>query len=96
MFNKVLTKYSENTRDLGKYLRNRIRRAKDLEKLFINLKKQGYNIEYKDVNDVFYGEHCQVDIMGNFNGTNWIVKVYYYPTNTTDDEYCQSLIGIVY
>jgi hypothetical protein len=96
MYNKVLTKYSKNTRDLGKYLLNRIKKAKDLEKLFINLKKQGYDIEHKEVCNNFYGEYCQVNIMGNFNGLDWIVQVNYSPINTTDDEFCQTLIGIVY
>lgn len=96
MYNKVLTKYSRYTADLGAYLHKRIKSATDLIKLFASLEKQGYTCEHHEVLNDFYGKHTVTNICGNFNGNDWLVKVYYYPTNTTDDKFCQTLIGVVY
>ena len=96
MYNKVATKYSKSTADLGTYLRNRIRNAKDLNKLFTSLEKQNYTIEHKEVEDNFYGKCMSTRIMGNFNGNDWVVQVLYNPTNNTDNEFAQTLIGVFY
>ena len=96
MYNKVKTKYSRNTADLGQYLHKRIKYATDLTKLFTSLEKQGYTCEHNEVTDDFYGKHIVTNICGDFNGNDWIVKVFYYPTNDTNDKYKQLLIGVVY
>lgn len=67
MFTPVTTKYSFTTRDLGRYLKNRINKAKDITKLFNNLEKQGYKIT--TVKTVFGKEPCfNTEIGGIFNG----------------------------
>lgn len=96
MYNKVSTKYSRNTADLGQYLRRRINSATDLVKLFASLEKQGYTCKHEEVIDEFSSKHTATSICGNFNGNDWVVKVFYYPTNNTDDKYKQALIGVVY
>lgn len=96
MYNKVSTKYSQNTADLGAYLRKRINNAVDLIKLFQSLEKQGYTYTHSEVIDNIYGKHTVTNICGNFNGNDWVVKVSYYPTNDTDSKYKQTLIGVIY
>lgn len=47
MYNKVSTKYSRNTADLGQYLHKRIKYATDLTKLFASLEKQAILVSMK-------------------------------------------------
>ena len=67
MFKPVTTEYNLTTRDLENYIANKIKRAKDITKVFKNLEKQGYTIttvETQAMRTAYYN----TEIGGIFNG----------------------------
>ena len=96
--NKVKTKFSKNTQDLGKYLHDRIMKAKDLNTLFKSLIRANYKIATRtrvlpDGTPILVSE-----ITGNFNGNDWNVTVEYTEDNPAEceDGFKQCVIGVIY
>ena len=91
----VLTPYNHKTKDLGKYIRNKLKRAKNLYSIFKKLEKENYRVVIED--DNFGGEPCKkATITGLFNGIVHDVIVHFIDKTNKEDGYYQHLIGILY
>lgn len=95
---EVKTKYSETTKDIGKYLRHKIRNAKDIEKVFNNLRKQDYTVTTSlKVSETVANSYVkQAIITGKFNGNTFNVIVYYKDKEPCEDGFKQEIYAIQY
>lgn len=91
----VQTKFSANTQDITNYIRKRIRQAKDIEKLFKNLEKQGYTITRETRDSSILGVVTTVFVEGIFNGNSFKLSVE-YTDNKSIGEYKQDILCICY
>lgn len=91
----VLTPYNHKTKDLGKYIRNKLKRAKNLYNIFKRLEKENYKVIIED--DNFGDEPCKkATITGLFNGIVHNIVVYFIDKIDDNDGYSQYLIGTLY
>ena len=94
MFKEVTTKYNLKTRFLENYIAEKIKNAKDIIKVFENLKKQGYTITTVRTTFNINIPCFNTEIGGIFNGNIRTLNVLWTDKQKSAD-YKQNILCII-